>query len=1443
MSWPWEWEWDSRLDWDLFLELVASLPFVLGLFFIALAVVLVYVGRRLLRAAEAASYAELDDESRLAAEEERLTLVDFRGSPVLGRLRRSFARVRGLLERLQPGRRSLYQVPWFLCLGRSFGGRTTLLGQTGLSLPLGEPGDAAGTDEAGVSWWIFERGVVIDVAGDYVLPRNSRSSDQPAWLALLKLLAENRRRRPLDGVVLAIPAAELLGYDPADAEAQSALAERANVLRRKLWQAQEELGMRLPVHLLVTKCDLVPGFAAFRDRVSLAERGQIFGWSNPEAPEVPYNPGSVDTVFKSLDHALCAHQLRSLARGAETLDRDAFVAFPAALHKLREPLRIYMNQIFSASALYEPFPLRGVSFCGGQGFGVPSAASPHRLGDEDEVAVELPAANAHRRLDFVHDLMTYKVFYEWRLGRPAAARRRVLVRRKAIAQALLLAVVLLGPLALWWGTRLMMERGDNLRAHLLVPEQRRQETSAGAASGNGGSGEIVPASLRSMENGGGAVSPAARVRHAYALLAAANQVRDYRLRTPLLPASYASLYGRHATEAVARLYGETVFPATREILESQVARLTDPDVALPEPKAPTYDVLSTPEFEALESMPSRLAGVRADIDRFNCFHAVKCRSANGALLEEMRQLVQHVYRMELSPPSRRARRFYGDVLRQVSVERYSPAMHASNLRARVLGLSDRMYDRLFEENALLLDLAELERLIEELYDVGEGDPAKLYRRVLQAIERLEEDLRRPQLAWASQDELDLGDEYRAWLQALAASRFLGTERHELALEVARRGVERFPHLGRRLRRYAELDPVPLLTLENDQVLFEVPAELTALKSALEGLLDQSFMTPHDAPPLVVNPPPGSYLAWKRRPLARAVAVFESFDAFLEQATGPGGFLQKAAETAREPLESHILELVSEAEELREMPSTFTSELQEIHLLEQVVNLNEVSEPLNEIFSRLEAPPAAAMAAGCASYCASRAATAWCQLSAAVETQQRTLMRQLDELLEAEDLYSPLEEDFAGWQGSDNLTQESFGAAGEEELKAYLTRQRQRIVNLAERFAQPILTTVNTKDCWGFGAEEPFRRFKVILSDLGDYKDKKPGNALGRLEELVEEKMPALTVDNCLAEVTSTEACFTDETPDELRLSPPCDYFLHTIRGLERGLDTRCGQLVLREGREAYQRIEMAFNNRLHGKFPFSDAPSLSRVEEASPADVESFFRVFDARRRRVESQFVLVDEKGWDATVVRGMRTVMAELAQVRSFFDFFLGERAEKNDVLPVFDLQVQFRVNRDMERGGNQIIDWRFDVDGREIEEGDVEVPGRWSFGEPVRLALTWAQDGPVAPLEAREKNVRTVGRTVYFEYQNPWSLLTLMKEHKTSRENFRNYVDPHPETLLLRIPTARLVDQLTDEDGAVVVNQRSVFQTDVFVRITLLTPDGEKVEIPFPDFPTEVWPPPVR
>ena len=158
------------------------------------------------------------------------------------------------------GENAVYMLPWYLVIGAKNSGKSTLVNQTQLHEPHGSPDFSLHEPNPSIRWKFFSRGVLIDVAGRLFLNDPETETDTNSWRNLLILLARYRAKRPLNGIILCINAQDLYGKEKLTPDA---LQTRANNILHTLNRMQSSLCMRLPVYVMITHCDIIPGFQCF----------------------------------------------------------------------------------------------------------------------------------------------------------------------------------------------------------------------------------------------------------------------------------------------------------------------------------------------------------------------------------------------------------------------------------------------------------------------------------------------------------------------------------------------------------------------------------------------------------------------------------------------------------------------------------------------------------------------------------------------------------------------------------------------------------------------------------------------------------------------------------------------------------------------------------------------------------------------------------------------------------------------------------------------------------------------------------------------------------------------------------------------------------------------------------------------------------------------------
>lgn len=261
-----------------------------------------------------------------------------------------------------------------------------------------------------------------------VVPNPSDTRDGPQeidrveWLGFLGILRRNRPRAPINGALLTVDLATL-----ASADEQARVAEAA-ALRARLAELREELGIRFPVYVMVTKMDRLAGFAEYFGALTSEGRAQAWGFTLPYGEE---------TVAKEGLRARCHHELTQLAeRLTGSIDthlqdeydldkRRKLAAMPEAFSALLGPLLDLIDQVFLDSRYDDTqlhSTLRGVYFTSARQRGSEIVAERltvvQRLLSTQDHAPGAPARAEGNQGFFLHDLLTRVVFPEAHLVSP-----------------------------------------------------------------------------------------------------------------------------------------------------------------------------------------------------------------------------------------------------------------------------------------------------------------------------------------------------------------------------------------------------------------------------------------------------------------------------------------------------------------------------------------------------------------------------------------------------------------------------------------------------------------------------------------------------------------------------------------------------------------------------------------------------------------------------------------------------------------------------------------------------------------------------------------------------------------------------------------------------------------------------------------------------------------
>ena len=382
------------------------------------------------------------------------------------------------------GRDALSVLPWYIIIGPPGAGKTTALRSSGLQFPYAKGGKVKGVGGTrNCDWWLTNEAIILDTAGRW----STQDDDHEEWLAFLDLLRKTRPKKPVNGILLAVSLLDLEGGE----EEISALAK---ALRDRLDEVTGRLDMVVPVYLLVTKTDLVPGFVEMFGDLHDKERGQIWGVS---LPLVASPDERSEMLGEQLQELFDVAGQRAFFRMSEERRVDArykIFEFPQQLEAFGQNLSALVAELFAENVYQDAPILRGVYFTSGTQEGRPidrimsSMAQAFGVSGRGAASVALTKPKSY----FLREVFTSVVFPD----QAAAVRSTRVIRKERLQRVALTAGALLVAAAfLFWPLRSYSTNSGYARNSLHAIEKL-----AGSKSSREGAGLVSADSLESIED-------------------------------------------------------------------------------------------------------------------------------------------------------------------------------------------------------------------------------------------------------------------------------------------------------------------------------------------------------------------------------------------------------------------------------------------------------------------------------------------------------------------------------------------------------------------------------------------------------------------------------------------------------------------------------------------------------------------------------------------------------------------------------------------------------------------------------------------------------------------------------------------------------------------------------------------------------------------------------
>jgi len=1268
----------------------------------------------------------------------------------------SFSYALKLMHDFIGGTQFRYQLPWVVMLGTSGAGKSTALHSLDLDRPIGRPHfESEGGDKPPCDWWFYDHGIVLDLDGKIVVNPSQATSDEEQWRLFLNLLTHHRPKRPLDAVVLAIPASEIYGQN---ALSHDDILIRAEYLYGKLWEMQHLTGIRVPIYVVVTKCDLIPGFDSFCQSIPSRNRRDMFGWSNNHAVDSTYDSEWIDEAFSSINSSFYRTQEEIYTDGKTIDGRDGVFLFPLALNQLMGGIRTYADHLFKPSGYHETFFLRGIYFIGDSH--INKSTLEQESSQEVASSFNQETKKESRNLYFVDNLFESKIFREVGLARPIS---RVLLGNTTSLHLAKIAVAVAAVV----GTLGLLRSNETLQnAKLnLVPALTQIEVTLKKISGQNEDSDIG--------------------RHAFdaqaqALLNTLTQISVNHLSSVFIPPSWFSNLDAKIKHVMGLAYDRVIIQSMANQLAFKARKLFDLNTIIPvtETTHNGIDPLEITEFYRLRNYVVSTKALELAANKFN-------ELGTTTSLKDVAEIIKYLFNYDMPATFYNHTDYYIDALKHTNIKVFDFDMYGNDASVKLRQLFDQFQFAVFDPKNMVPGLG---ALMTSLYEFSgmrnySAYDADLLREVFNNLKETIGSIDNPGLQWINSDQFDPGPQYESTLGLIVGSNFFTST---IATDLFREVDQNFLKFRQTLAGFTS----PLIKGEN---LFAVDNGLAiaqpsiGARSLLENLaffFAQDFMAQSEGKTIVTDIPIGSVLLWDTLRLQEAVQLIQSYNNFmnsrlLSMPKMLQPFLQKVG---RDSLTKNLINYVADAEVFNSDTTRDSNISPEDSLLSQVQNYRAAATYLEQILFVLRA---------------NNANSAFSALKNLLTAQTYAPLIKLDEILTEEAPYAIKDNSFDWWDGNKFAALEAFGVTNVTELKNFLELQRDRINYLAREFAVPLVSFLEQINMEGMPGNLPLvNKWAAILNALSGYEKKAPGNGLAKLEDFILHALNEVTLTTCrkYSDTTST-------------LSLVQDFFVSTLLDIQEKLHKRCVDFSGEVSVCNYSQLAQFFNTHLAGRFPFVKDVD-DTTPDANPEDIRTFFRMLDSQPTNLRASLQQATKLGPSG---KSALAFIEQMEKVRIFFGEYLAP--DSTLPFPAFSFDVTFRVNREREIRANEIIDWSLTTQDTILTMRSLFKVGFWKEGNPVDMTFRWALNSPLQPMASRNiPNFEIRGENATFSYTGTWAFLRLLRQHQAPPSDFDSLNDENPITLRFDIP----LTNSASIKGVCATGENDTPQATVFVRL---------------------------
>ncbi|WP_186645853.1 hypothetical protein [Fluviispira vulneris] len=370
------------------------------------------------------------------------------------------------------------------------------------------------------------------------------------------------------------------------------------------------------------------------------------------------------------------------------------------------------------------------------------------------------------------------------------------------------------------------------------------------------------------------------------------------------------------------------------------------------------------------------------------------------------------------------------------------------------------------------------------------------------------------------------------------------------------------------------------------------------------------------------------------------------------------------------------------------------------------------------------------------------------LSEIVRQQIDRQLNKNNDLLNSSAFFSPIYPDFKWWDGESSPAYKAFSVTSDEDLKLYLSIQRDSLKKFFNRNINPILQAKNlyfTSPNKYLGDEKLTENFSILQNSL-DSSAK--GTAFEELKGFLINSVLPLRTSNCSE--------FISKDFDTISKK---DFFSKKQNNLYHALADRCQKLLIKQAFNNFDRFADNYNSAISGEFPFAE--NISTTDNASLEDINFVFSLY----AQLKKQDLPILQKY--STLYKNRIDIQKFVKYMDSLQSFFAIQYDKEGNPIPVtWNVAMEFRTNSANEILGNQIIDWSLQSGNQIIGSRHGNITNgnfSWTYLQPLQFSISLAQGSKYSLQKySSDKNLFITNNSAYYTIRNRWSLLKFIEDY---------------------------------------------------------------------------------